>query len=213
MESNKVDFTKKFFQTAWGQDGYFENFSYGVGIDKVHETCIHPFTNHRQVLEIGSGGGVFTSRLVSRFLDVTAIDVIKMPLAFHAFPKERFTYIELPNQNYSCKGVDNNSIDFAFSYNVFCHLSNTALTKYLKAVHRVLRTGGDFVFMLANYQYTQKHFEQQAHKYKLGDLTPVGHFYQNEKTLPLIADPNKWEVVNPNMIPEHRDLIIHLRKK
>jgi cyclopropane fatty-acyl-phospholipid synthase-like methyltransferase len=204
------DFTKQFFQKAWGETGYYETFSYGVGINRVCEVALNPFFNpDHHALEIGSGGGAFTERMVGKFKHLHAVDVIRMPDQFKDY--ENFIYIELPDKSYDLKPIANATIDFCFSYNVFCHLSNEALKSYLKAVHRVLKPHGNFVFMLSNYKHASKHFEERT--FDLGDLLPMGHFYQDHRTLPLIADMSKWEVVSPDLIPEHRDIIIHLRRK
>ena len=191
-----TDFTKEFFVRTWGKDGYYENFSYGVGIDKVFEVCVKPFIyGGKRVLEIGSGGGVFTQRIRPSLCGLTCIDVIPKPETVDCC-----LYIELDNQDYKCTGVKSNDYDFAFSYNVFCHLSNDAIREYLRSVQRVLVKGGDFVFMLSRYGG------------EIGTLLPMGHFAQDERTLPLVIGEG-WEVISPDMIPEHRDIIIHLKKK
>lgn len=195
-----VDFSKQFFIDSW-PDGYYENFSYGVGIDTVCKICLYPFVNSTvRVMEIGSGGGVFTQRIWPKAGSLTCIDVIPRP---NHFP-ENVEYIELGNQDYSCTGVKNNDYDFAFAYNVFCHFSNDAIRQCLQSVQRVLRPGGDFVFMLSAYG--------RASGQDLGTLLPMGHFAQDERTLPLVIGEG-WEVISENMIPEHRDIIVHLKKK
>lgn len=196
--TGNVDFTKDFFIQSW-PGGYYENFSYGVGIEKVCKFCLYPFVNSTvRVLEIGSGGGVFTQRIWSKAGALTCIDVIPKPDHFSPYVE----YIELDNQDYNCTGVKDESIDFTFSYNTFCHFSNDAIRQYLKSVHRVLRPGGDFVFMLSAY----------GHGQELGILLPMGHFSQDERTLPLVIGEG-WEIISPSMIPEHRDIIVHLKKK
>ena len=56
-----MDFTKEQFINFWGSNGYYEEFTYGIGIDKVIERTIVPFGgNYKNCLEIGCGGGVFT---------------------------------------------------------------------------------------------------------------------------------------------------------
>lgn len=195
-----LDYDKQFFIDSWGKDGYYENFSYGVGIDKVCEVCLYPFINSTvRVLEIGSGGGVFTERTWPKVGSLTCIDVIPKP---DHFP-DNVLYVELDNQDYNCSYIPDNSIDFCFCYNVFCHLSNNAIKQYLESVREVLRPGGDFVFMLSTYGRDRN---------DLGELLPMGHFSQDERTLPLVIGEG-WEVVSENMIPEHRDIIVHLRRK
>lgn len=196
------DFTKQFFTDSW-PGGYYENFSYGVGIDKVCEKCVYPFAEGKEVLEIGSGGGVFSVRLFVLAKKLTCIDVVPKPDLFDSIPG--INYIELPDKDYNCTGVDDNSKDFAFSYNVFCHLSNEAIRQYLKSVHRVLKTGGDFVFMLSSYG-------RGLPDDQLGTLLPMCHFVQDERTLLLVIGEG-WQIISENMIPEHRDIIVHLKKR
>lgn len=201
------DFTKEFFQEAWGEKGYYENFSYGVGIDRVCEECIEPFLiPFDTALEIGCGGGVFTERIVGNVKKLIVVDVIKMPEKFKEF---NLKYIELPDKSNDLPGIYNHSIDFCFSYNVFCHMSNDFLRGYLKSIHRVLKKGGNLVFMLSN--YNNHHFED-SEDYGLGELLPMGHFYQDERTLDVIAGKGDWDIMSRNMIPQHRDIIVHLKK-
>lgn len=194
-----MDFSKEFFKQAWGKDGYYENFSYGVGIDKVCEVCLYPFVNGKDVLEIGAGGGVFTERIIGKPNWFGVIDVIPKP---DKFSFTGVQYIELPNQDYYCTGVPDNSMEFVFAYNVFCHLSNEALIQYVQSVRRVIRTGGNFVFMLSSYG--------RSSSQELGTLLPVGHFAQDDRTIDIIVGEG-WQIVSRNMIPEHRDIIVHLK--
>ena len=46
---------------------------------------------------------------------------------------------------------------------------------------------------------------------KFGNLLPMGHFYQDNRTLDFIIGDG-WEIVSRSVIPEHRDTVIHLRK-
>lgn len=203
------DFTKEFFQAAWGEKGYYENFSYGVGIDRVCKTCLIPFYNvEHNALEIGCGGGVFTEKMLGRFYELTVVDVIKNPFGNKT---EHFKYIELPNHSNDLQGIYSDSIDFCFSYNVFCHMSNDFLRAYLKSIHGVLKEGGNLVFMLSNYNNINHRFED-SEDYGLGELLPMGHFYQDERTLDVIAGKGDWDIISRNMIPEHRDIIVHLKK-
>jgi len=192
-----MEFTKQFYQDTWGEDGYYENFSFGVGIENVCSVSLHPFFSlEKTALEIGPGGGVFTYRMVNNFKHLTAIDVIRKPKAFDEY--ENFTYIELEDQSFDCP-VEADSIDFCFSYGCFCHLSIDALIQYFKGINKALKSGGDFVFMLSNYPG------------KVGECLPLGHFVQGVKAVDLIVGDG-WEIVNKNLLPEHRDTLVHLKK-
>lgn len=206
--SNK-DFDKEFFQRSWGPEGYYEEFTYGVGFAEVVQKCLVPFFNSAHTaVEIGSGGGTFTKKMINRFSYLTAIDVIAKPEQFNKYSADKFWYIELPDQTYKTLQPPN-SVDFVFSYNCFCHLSNDALKQYLSSVLHCLKPGGNFVFMLGNHENNP---QPECEGYSLGEMLPFGHFYQDHRTLPLILGSG-WEVVNDSMIPEHRDIIVHLKKK
>lgn len=203
------DFSKEYFQRAWGTEGYYEEFSYGVGIDTVCNVGLIPFFSlEKKALEIGPGGGTFTKRMLGNFQHLTAMDVIKMPKAFEEFTD--FKYIELNGDRFDCP-LPEGSIDFCFAYNVFCHLSNDALKQYLKGIHKALKTGADFIFMLSDWEHTSK-FTHNPRKYSLGDLLPMGHFYQDLLTIDIIVDLSEWEVVNKNLLPDHRDILVHIKK-
>lgn len=217
MENDGIrdgNYTKEFFQKAWGAEGYFEEFSYGAGFHKVLDVALKPFRNEFKIaLEIGSGGGTFTRHIAGHFKWAIVMDVIPRPASL-GFCVPWFNYIELPDQCFKCVGVAPESIDFVFSYNVFCHLSDDALTEYFADIARVTRPGGDFVFMLSNYEkVSQLYFPEKAGYFKTGDLLPNGHFYQDQMTTHWIAHPEHWSIVNEDMIPEHRDRIVHLRRK
>jgi SAM-dependent methyltransferase len=208
FEKNKT-FTKEEFQNFWG-DGYYDNFNYGVGIQKVCEVALYPFFDKSKIaLEIGPGGGTFTEKMTGKFQKIYAIDVIKKPKKFENFNDVEF--IECGNQNSSCVNISDELIDFVFSYNAFCHLSNELIHNYINDVYRVLKPNSDFVFMLANFEFS-KQIITNPENFVLGDLLPFGHYYQNFKTIESILN-DKWIVVSENLIPGHRDLIIHLKKK
>jgi SAM-dependent methyltransferase len=205
-----IDFSKEQFQNFWGTNGYYENFQWGVGIDKVVEVSVEPFYNLEKVaLELGPGGGVFTEKMKDRFKHLYAIDVIQKPSNFNDW--QNFTYVELPDKDYACKGIKSNSIDYCFSYGMFCHLSNDALVEYFKNVYRVLKKGGDFVFMLSNYSKMLSYYPLDANVDKLGTCLSSGHFMQDDRTIDLVVD-NRFTIVSRNLIPEHRDIIVHAKK-
>ena len=206
------DFKKDYFQSVWGAAGYQEDFKYGIGIDATCAAVLNPFFDKsKTALEIGCGGGSFTKRMVGNFAHVTAIDVIKPPEHFAQF--KDFTYYELPEQNTLCSGVADASVDFVFCYNVFCHLSDAMISSYISSAKRVLKAGGDFVFMLSNFDNIKHIFPDKIAEQKPGQLTPALHFYQDLSTLNRVIKWYDWTVVNPNMVPAHRDIVVHLRKK
>lgn len=38
----------------------------------------------------------------------------------------------------------------------------------------------------------------------------MGHFAQDDRTIDIIVGEG-WEIISRNMIPEHRDIVVHLK--
>ena len=202
-----MDFTKEQFINFWGT-GYYEEFTYGIGIQEVINRTIVPFHNVK-CREIGCGGGVFTKVLSQHFDKVIGIDVIPKHDGLR-YPNVK--YIELDNQDYKCTGVEDNLIDFVFSYGVFCHFSNDAIKEYLQSIYRVLKKGGECVIMISNFDKLKADFPDYDtwDKYKLGDRMLIGHFYQDDRTVDIMKD--KFKIISRNLTPDHRDIVVHLKK-
>lgn len=144
------DTSKETFISTW-PDGYKEDFQFyapdaEMQVSKVIQRYINPSA---KCLEIGSGGGYLTTRwLLPNFHDVTCIDVIPRP---PFLDNPRVNYIEAADRDFKCTGVADASIDFAFSFGVFCHLTCEAQSEYLRSIYRVLRSGGNALIAFANW--------------------------------------------------------------
>ena len=64
---------------------------------------------------------------------------------------ENVRYIELPDRDYNCTGVEDESIDFAFSFGVFCHLPNSANETYVNSIYKKLKVGGVALLAFADF--------------------------------------------------------------
>jgi SAM-dependent methyltransferase len=103
------------------------------------------------ILEIGAGGGRFTELLAARAERVIAADTSPAMLAL---VRERFA----TRPQVSCLLLDgrglapipDRSLDAAFSYDVFVHLSPWEIHVYLRELARVLKPGGRAVLHHAN---------------------------------------------------------------
>lgn len=147
-----LDNDKEEFLKAW-PGGYMENWDvYGVraavALEAVVAKCLAPFYSRaHDCLEIGCGLGFWTRQfLLPNFRSVTALDLLPQP----PLQAPGFTYIEVPNKSYSCHGVADASIDFAWSFGVFCHLSLEANQEYLHGIFRCLRPGGRVALFYSN---------------------------------------------------------------
>jgi len=144
--------TKEAFLKTW-PGGYRENWEVygkasGVTEEAVVSKCLAPFYNpNHTVLEIGCGAGFWTEKyLAPNFKSVIALDLLPNPI----LAGNNIKYIEVPDRNYECFGVADNSANFVWSFGVFCHLTLDSIQKYLESAHRKLIPGGKAVFYFSN---------------------------------------------------------------
>lgn len=112
--------------------------------DFIIQTFVAPYTNDSsQIVEIGPGGGHYTSRLLNCGASVIGVDVSPRMLdrvrrrfaeepRFAAFPGTGTDLSRLPDQ----------SADFIFAFNVFIQLDLADFYSYLTDIGRVLKPGG-----------------------------------------------------------------------
>lgn len=176
------DFNNEYFKTVWGKEGYeepfnacYNNFSTdpAVAVD-LKATIIKKLDELAGLdtcLEIGCGDGKWTvDLLVPRFKKVIAVDVKEIPSRFKGIGN--INYIQLTeDHDYGLESVEDNSIDFIYSFGVMVHLSQNAQMCYLEAMQRVLKSGG---VVLASFANWPRHPE-------LSKVTPVFP-YKNSKS-------------------------------
>lgn len=98
-------------------------------------------------LEIGCGSGISTARiLLPRFKRVIALDYL--PAIQVKAPN--LEYRELSSMDFTCGGLPDNSVDFVYSFGVFCHVHQQNVFTYLHHIHRVLKPGCKAMLMFAN---------------------------------------------------------------
>lgn len=206
MAYSKEDFVK-----FWGNNGYKEIFTpykeYGHNYETLYKTLVKPFENNNHLcLEIGCGGGVWTNKLINSFKQVYAIDVIPRSPLLHS----NIIYYELNSFDYFCSNIDNNSIDFVFSFGCFCHLPNSALYEYIKNIYRVLKKNGNAVLMFADWD-THSIFKNILNKEEYKEKDNITWFYTNKEIIKGILNSNGIYEYK-DMIPFFRDRIIHFKK-
>jgi hypothetical protein len=75
-----------------------------------------------------------------------------------------------------------------------------------------MKKGGDCVIMISNFDKLKEQFPDfdDWSKYNLGDRLAIGHFYQDDRTVDIMK--HKFKIVNRNLTPDHRDIVVHLKK-
>lgn len=148
----KTEATKQAFLKTW-PGGYTEDWNvYGKVCNMTEEevvgTILAPFYNPKHtVLEIGCGSGYWVKKYLSpNFNKVIALDYLPAP----HIAGGNVTYFEVPDRNYDCFGVEDESIDFVWSFGVFCHLTLSATQKYLYSMFRKMKNGAQASLYFSN---------------------------------------------------------------
>ena len=144
------NYSKEQFIKFWGLNGYTETwdghkYNWSEEIKNFIKQQIG-VNKDKITLEIGCGSGYWTDFLAENSKLVYAIDLIPRP----EFKNNNITYIENEDRQFNCSNLEDNSVDFAFSFGVFCHFSLDACESYLKDVFRVLKKGGTAIFMYSD---------------------------------------------------------------
>jgi len=199
-----MDTPKDCFIKAWGI-GYVEQWPYATPVNDFVKTTIAPFCNKQHVaLEVGCGRGVWTQNcLSSNFKKVICLDVIPKSDWIASLPNVE--YIELPDRNFTCLGVEDDSIDFVWSFGCFCHLSMDAVREYLKSLFKKTKSGANLVIMFGNWP---KHPFNRNVVYA-PDQCPW--FYQDLELVQQAMEDAGF-VDFKDMIPDFRDTIAHFKK-
>lgn len=106
-----------------------------------------------RVLEIGCGGGQW-SKFLYKYVDkLYCIDVLSAThnnfwnYVGHE-KNDKITYHQV--NDFSLKQLNDNTIDFVFSYDVFCHISEIGTLEYLKNLYLKLSFGAELMIMYAD---------------------------------------------------------------
>jgi cyclopropane fatty-acyl-phospholipid synthase-like methyltransferase len=200
----------------------------GVDLKKIEEICITPYINEEStILEIGTNGGAWLKRMM-KAKKLIGTDVLSSEHTgfFKNVPKSnKIKYFQV--NNFSCDELDNDSITYLFSYDVFCHISFSSTKKYLKNLYPKLKNGADCFIMIAD---TDKYTDQDGRNKLMisagfadwdlfindydGDPVPGRwYFYGIDRFCSLLNKYN-YKIVSKDVIGKYdiRSPIIHFTK-
>lgn len=201
----KTNYTKKDFLQFWGENGYVETWDghkYNWS-KEIQQLVLQQIGNdkNKSVLEIGCGAGYWTQFLCDNAQSVTAIDLIPKP----NIESTNFNYIENKNDQFDCKSLLDNSVDFAFSFGVFCHLSLDACESYLADTLRVLKSGGSAIFMYSDDKGLKKFFSDKNFNANM----IYGEYNNYSDIMPMIKKYDR----SAKKILNFRDALVLIKKK
>jgi hypothetical protein len=119
-------------------------------LEGIVEVCIDPYIDGATVLEIGAGGGFWTQRML-KAKEINCFDALS---ADHnkfwdrVNRRDGIEYFQVTD--FECNDLTDDSIDYLFSYDVFCHISLSGSDAYLKNLHKKLKVGANCFIMIGD---------------------------------------------------------------
>jgi 2-polyprenyl-3-methyl-5-hydroxy-6-metoxy-1,4-benzoquinol methylase len=149
------------FQTLWKggfKTGRQPNRNQGE-IEKFLNSYLKP---NMTVLEIGCGGGQWSKIISQKVKKLHCVDVLSAEHnCFWKYVGNKQDVITYHHVNdFSLSSIQDESIDFVFSYDVFCHISLSGIDAYLKSIYSKCKPGAELMIMYADidkYAKTEPH--------------------------------------------------------
>ncbi len=136
------------------------------------------------VLEIGCGGGQWSKFLHQHVGKLHCTDLLSA--TYNNFWNyvghdkiDKITYHQV--HDFSLEFIPDNSIDFVFSYDVFCHISEIGILEYLKNLYPKVKVNAELMIMYAD---PKKYIiNEPEHLPQFIQTLPKNIVYQNQNDL------------------------------
>jgi len=162
----------KSFQNNWkgGFRSGYDHIRNQKGLEKYLSTII----KGKRVLEIGCGGGQWSKFMYDYVDKLYCVDILSAEHNnFWEFigkdKKDKVDYLHV--DDFSLSDIPPNSIDFVFSYDVFCHISLSGVEAYLKNIYPKCTDEALLLIMYAdvdkNFKITPANIKRQANVLRL----------------------------------------------
>jgi hypothetical protein len=195
----------------------------------VYEECIKNFINSKlNVLEIGPGHGAWTKcilKLNPKHLScVDALSAEHNKFWQNVGHNKNVSYFQV--NDFSLNEIDDDSLDFVFSFGVFCHISPILCYEYFKNLYKKLRSGAQGFIMYSDYDKYSKfsikynipigygwgnELEDFSYQQRTGNFAPRWYFLSIERAKEILIKLG-YEVINIDININERDPIVHFRK-
>ncbi len=120
-------------------------------LEQIVSICIIPYiTPKTTILEIGADGGFWTQKMLNagQLFCIDISDPIHTGFWKRIPKREYIKYFTV--SDFSCSVFKDNTIDYIFSYDVFCHISYSGAEAYLKNLYNKLKFGANCFIMIAD---------------------------------------------------------------
>lgn len=189
MEQNKLKKELESFQNIW-EGGYLTGYSPKRN-QKGLEDYLKTNLKGKNFLEIGCGGGQWSKFIydLNIFNKMYCIDALsEKHNNFWSYVGDSAENIIQYEQvkNFELNFIDDNSLDFVFSYDVFCHISLSGVQSYLSSLYKKCNKGAELLIMYADpKKYLKSEPENRYHVYR---YLPKNKFLYKLSDKRLIAD-------------------------
>jgi len=188
----------------------------------VYGACLAPYVNGATVLEIGPGRGGWTKKILAgEPAKVYCLDVVSAEHnCFWEYvglqAAERVEYHTVTD--FSCSALPDNSINYVFSFGVFCHISYSGISEYLKNLRPKLAPGANCFIMFADADKYRGlcgnngfvcEMDGRAYASYDGDPSPGRWYWVGTERFCDLLRSLGYEVVAPDVNVYPRDPICH----
>jgi predicted SAM-dependent methyltransferase len=153
-------------------------------LNGIVETCIRPYVqSDTVVLEIGANGGGWTHHFLSakQVICFDALSPKHTGFWSHIGHRDNVDYFQV--KDFYCNELENNGVDYVFSYDVFCHISYSGTRAYLENLYDKLKVGANCFIMIADAnKYTHNNGRKKL--MRQAGFTDFSKFVQDYDGLP-----------------------------
>ncbi len=161
----------------WNETSFFESG------EQDYVQLVLPFLQKLQfdpasksMAELGCGAGRMTRSFAQRFLSVSAVDIsTEMQSRAKGYLRSFSNIRWVLSDGETLSDIENNSVDFAFSYLVLQHMPNKAVVfSSIVEMMRILRPGGAFLFQFNGSKRPTMNWKGRVTSGMLDGLSSVG---------------------------------------
>lgn len=142
------------FQNIW-HGGYFGENSPKRNQVGLEEYLINNIENNLKILEIGCGRGRWSKFIYEKLnpkklqcIDVLSEDHNNFWSFVGVDKKEKIEYYQV--EDFSLNDIPDESLDFVFSYDVWCHISSSSQELYLESLYKKCKIGAKLLIMYSD---------------------------------------------------------------
>ena len=175
------------FEKVW-HGGYYTGYS-----DKRNQKGVEEFLKNNLkgevLLEIGCGGGQWTKFIfkLGIFKKIICIDALSAEhnKFWENLGEEAKSTIEYHHvKNFKLADIEDESLDFVFSYDVFCHISLSGTEEYIKSLYSKCNNDCQLMIMYADpSKYLNSEPENREHVIKYLPNTKLTYRFSNRRLI------------------------------